>query len=486
MPDPTIQDIEQIRGDIIKQEISFSHLLDELIDHVCCDVENEMLNGLTFSEAYRNVRQKIGPDRFSDIQKETLYEVDSKYRKMKKTMKISGIAGTILFGLAALFKIQHWPLAGIMMTLGALILSFVFLPSSLGVLWKETHNRKRIFLFVAAFLMGFFFIMGTLFKVMHWPGASFIFVISALAMLLLFIPSLIGAIFSDPDNKSFRAVYLTAAVGFMLLTMGMIFKIQHWPLATLLTLAGVIILGFISMPWYTRLRWKDEIHVNPVFIFLVISSLLIIVPVALVNVNLQTSYEDGFYFNQTQQQAMNDYMIMHNTSLISMNHDTLTARSFEMLHMETLKLSKLIGSIKSKMVQESEGEPGKPAISSAQLRQTETGTMINYKLLSRPFHNFVSRQLLPDHDSRLLLEESINQYYDFVCTLVHEGQERYGHILNPKVYFPADTELPVNFSMMSGLHALELLGNSILIVESDIIRSLTSSQNPESLVLSTK
>ena len=32
---------------------------------------------------------------------------------MKNTMKISGIAGTIMFGFATLFKIQHWPLAGI-------------------------------------------------------------------------------------------------------------------------------------------------------------------------------------------------------------------------------------------------------------------------------------------------------------------------------------------------------------------------------------
>ncbi len=70
---------------------------------------------------------------------------------MKNTMKISGVAGTILFGFAALFKIQHWPGAGIMMTLGALILAFVFMPSALGVLWKETHNRKKLVLFISAF-----------------------------------------------------------------------------------------------------------------------------------------------------------------------------------------------------------------------------------------------------------------------------------------------------------------------------------------------
>ena len=81
-----------------------------------------------------------------DIQEETLYAVDTKYRYMKNLMKISGVAGTVMFGFAALFKIQHWPGAGIMMTLGALILVFAFMPSALVVLWKETHSRKRLFL----------------------------------------------------------------------------------------------------------------------------------------------------------------------------------------------------------------------------------------------------------------------------------------------------------------------------------------------------
>ena len=72
-------------------------------------------------------------------------------------MKISGIAGTVLLGFGALFKIQHWPLAGTMTTLGAVTLALVFMPSALGVLWKETHSRKRLFLFISAFLAGMLF-----------------------------------------------------------------------------------------------------------------------------------------------------------------------------------------------------------------------------------------------------------------------------------------------------------------------------------------
>src|SRR5674476_606219 len=202
MPELSLQHIDQISRDITRQEITFSHLLEELIDHVCCDVEDEMQSGLNFSEAYQRVKQKMGSRRLKEIQEETLYAVDTKYRYMKNAMKISGVAGTILFGFAAMFKIQHWPGAGIMMTLGALILVFVFLPSALSVLWKETHNRKKLFMFISAFLTGACFIVGTLFKIQHWPGAGYILTLGTLSGLLLFIPSLLVDRLNDQENKT--------------------------------------------------------------------------------------------------------------------------------------------------------------------------------------------------------------------------------------------------------------------------------------------
>ena len=63
-----------------------------------------------------------------------------------------------MLGFAALFKIMHWPGAGIMLTLGAFILAFVFMPSALTVLWKETHSRKRLFLYISAFVASMLFI----------------------------------------------------------------------------------------------------------------------------------------------------------------------------------------------------------------------------------------------------------------------------------------------------------------------------------------
>jgi len=63
MPELTIYDIERITSDVISQEIIFPNLADELVDHICCDVEYEMEKGLNFNEAYNRVKQKIGKRR---------------------------------------------------------------------------------------------------------------------------------------------------------------------------------------------------------------------------------------------------------------------------------------------------------------------------------------------------------------------------------------------------------------------------------------
>ncbi|MBN2864114.1 MAG: hypothetical protein JXN62_13185 [Bacteroidales bacterium] len=288
MPELSLQNIDQISFEIKNQEIVFSHLPEDLIDHVCCDIEEEMQKGLTFSEAYLKVKAKMGSDRrLREIQEETLYAVDTKYRKMKNTMKISGVIGTTLLGIGPLFKIMHWPGAGPLLTLGAVTLAFVFLPSALVVLWKETKSRKRLLLYISAFFAGMFFIMGTLFKVQHWPGAGFIIALAAFSLLFLFIPALLVNSLKNPEKKIKRPVYILGAVGFICYEAGILFRIQHWPGARLLSLLGLLILFFLAFPWYTWLTWKNEKDVKAEFIFLVIGALAIVIPGMLINLSTQ-------------------------------------------------------------------------------------------------------------------------------------------------------------------------------------------------------
>ena len=474
MPDLSLHHIDQITRDIVKQEITFSHLVHDLIDHVCCDVENEMQSGLNFSEAYQRVKQNMGPRRLKEIQEETLYLVDYKYRIMKNTMKISGVAGTIMFGFAALFKIQHWPGAGYMMPLGALILAFVFLPAALSVLWKETHNRKRLFLFISAFFAGMLLIFGTLFKIQHWPLAGTILTLAAISGILFFIPALALSRLSDQENKAKRPAYMLGAAGIVLFVAGMLFKMQHWPLATLFIVIGIILLCFLAFPMFTWLTWKEESHISSMFIFLVIGFILIVVPGAMITLNLQHSYQAYYYPNNDQQNALYDYLFRNNSSILSRYKDSLNYHEMEQLHSKTTGILTLISNIQKKMVQESEVEPGKPAVSTSQISQTKTGQEILYSELSKPFDPVPAKVfLMPGCSARNELNSSMAEFLNYLTSITAaEDLLKYKKMLDAERFLPAVNQDNGEISLMSGLHTLEIMKNGLLTVESCVLKTI--------------
>jgi uncharacterized protein with PQ loop repeat len=474
MPELSIQNIERVTRDVKKQEIVFSHLFDELIDHICCDIEYEMQDGLTFYEAYNKVKQKIGPRQLKEIQEETLYAVDTKYRNMKNTMKISGVTGTVLSGFAALFKIQHWPGAGAMMTLGAAILAFVFLPSALGVLWKETHNKNRLMLFISAFLSGMFLILGILFKVQHWSGAGTLLILATMTGILFFIPAIVINRFRDQEDKVKRPVYILGAIGFIFYLAGLLYKIQHWTGAALLMVSGLIILCVFVFPWYTWLSWKEERHINSKFLYIAIGTLAIIIPGAMFNLSLQYAFEDGFYPHQEQQQAMYNYLYNNNNYLMNRYRDSLNYKGMEELHSKTTDLLALISDIQLKMVQESEGKPGKPAVSADKIAQTETGREIQYRLLTNPFTAApVNDFLMPGCTSRRELENALTGYANYTSSLAKGAKvQGYKSLLDPATYLHGNDPGVRSMSLMSGLHSLELLKNGLLTVESYMLNSI--------------
>jgi len=474
MPELSLAHIDQISRDIRQQEISFSHLMDELIDHVCCDVEYEMQRGLEFADAYRKVKTNIGPRGLKEIQEETLYAVDTKYRKMKNLMKISGVAGTILFGFAAMFKIQHWPGATIMLTLGAFILIFAFLPSALVVLWKETHNTKRVFLFISAFLTGTCFIAGTLFKIQHWPYAGLILAIGAIAGVLLFIPSLLINRMNDLESKAKRPAYIIGAAGSILFVAGLLFKIQHWPLATTIIVIGLILMVIIALPLYTYVTWKDDSHISPIFIFMIVGSLLIIMPGALLNLNLQHSYVEYYYPNNSKQNELFKYLYKTNTSLVTRYRDSLNYRQIEQLHSKTIQVLGVITSIQDNMVVQSEENFGKKSEKGTQIRQSETGNEIIYTGITNPIDPApVLNYLSPGRSARKALTSSMADYLSYITEMVPPQELTYYKKMLDAETFLADINPEGEFiSLMSGLHSLQIMKNRLLTVESSVLSTI--------------
>jgi hypothetical protein len=475
MPELSLQNIDQISKDIRRQEITFSHLADELIDHICCDVEYQMKNGMSFPEAYRLVKEKVGSRRLKEIQEETLYIVDTKYRLMKNTMKISAIAGTVMLGFAALFKIMHWPGAGILMTLGAFTLAFIFMPSALTVLWKETHSGKRLFLYISAFITAMLFIIGVVSKVQHWPLAAFILMLAALSGIVTFIPALLVSKLKDQENRSKKIVYILGAAGLIFYTLALLCKIQHWPGASLFIACGVIIIFFVVFPWYTWISWKEDKNVSAKFIFMVVGSLALVIPGILLNLSLQRNYDAGYYREQSEQQAMLEYRFAENQSFLAGCNDTIVSPVLGEINAKTNNLLKVINDIEAKMIGESEGKPGVPVVITRQIKETESGPEIQFPSLLQPFHIVPFRDFLQEGSgSRMELNTALKEYSDYLSGLIpRDVFNNYEDLLDPSFYLPEFNPETDRISLMSGLHMLELLKNGILTVESQIFSAVS-------------
>lgn len=312
----THKHLELITADVSRADISFSHLKYDLIDHICCDLENEMSHGLPFEKAYEMVKKRIGLRGLQQIQEDTLSLIDKKYRIMKNTMKIFGVISTILMSFGALFKIEHWPGAGVMLVLGFFLLCFVFLPSAVYVSYREVSNRTKLFLHLTGFLAGFLFAIGFLFKIQHWPGAGYLIIIAA-AVSLFFIPAFFINQLRQTNSATQKTALVFGLVGSIFHLLGFLFKINHWPGAAIALMAGTILLIFIAFPMYAASHYKGYEHVSSRFAFVTFAVIWFIVPTMLISLNVSKDVREGFKEIEQNKQFNIQYLTSKNNKIFT-------------------------------------------------------------------------------------------------------------------------------------------------------------------------
>lgn len=472
MPDLNLHHIDQITKDVRIQEIGFSHLFHDLVDHICCDVEYHMQQGMTFDEAYRIVKGKIGFRGLKKVQEDTLYAVDTKYRNMKNLMKISGTTGTILLGFAAIFKISHWPLAGALVTLGAMVLSFLFLPSALVVLWKETKNQKKLIMFISAFIAGLTFIFGMCFKIQHWPGAGLMIFIGLGVATLVFIPSLLIQLFQDKEKKHLRPLYVVGAVSVIFYIIGLWFKIIHWPLATTLMLSGSFVLMIVVLPWYARVQWKNETNVDARFIFMIVIPLLFILPGALINLSVSRNYNEGFLKRIQKQDVLINMQQDRNNLFLTLYKDSVAFPRLDSIHSSAGKLLGVINKIEHNMVAIADEYNGQTDQKLIELSGPDNDSYISYENIKAPLHEIPATvMLLPGCRARAVLEKEVINYKEVISRKTNISRAKtYDQLLTLSEYLP-ETDTPgFELGLLPRLNTLSLLESAVLLSESDALK----------------
>jgi len=266
--------------------------------------------------------------------------------------------------------------------------------------------------------------------------------------------------FKDEENKSKRPVFILAAIGLIFYMAGLLFKIQHWPLATMFMILGVLIIGVIVFPLYTWLTYKEDTNVKASFIFIIIGTLVIIIPGALINMNLQKSFDDGYYPNLRNQQAMSQYLQVKSNSFFTAGADSLLNSQLVQLHTKTAEVLALISNIELKMIQASAAESGIPS-------NKVTGSAIDVSNLSSPFNHVpVATFLLPGTQMRQELDSKLSDYKQYLNSLnIGSDIKILSDFLASSDLFSVELQDGKSSSTITGLHSLELVKSTILTVE---------------------
>ena len=183
------QQIDYILSDIGARGVEMESLQQNLLDHVCCIIENNLEENGDFESFYKKTIHTFYKDELWEIEEETLLLLTYKnYYTMKKIMINSGIAAATFFIIGSFFKFMHWPGASLLILLGMAIGALVFLPLIFLFKKNETTESKGKIVLGIGVINGILFCAYSLFKVMHWPYASNLWFITLGLFSFVFIP----------------------------------------------------------------------------------------------------------------------------------------------------------------------------------------------------------------------------------------------------------------------------------------------------------
>ena len=138
---------------------------------------------------------------------------------MKQKIYILGVITTLIVFIGAIFKVNHMPGAGVMLTLGLLTMVFIFLPAALINHYKSEESNHNLLLYIVTYLTCFVIFISMLFKIQHWPFAGVMFTIALPFPYVIFLPVFLIV---TAKNKNFN-IYNTVFV-LLLLALNSVFS----------------------------------------------------------------------------------------------------------------------------------------------------------------------------------------------------------------------------------------------------------------------
>lgn len=196
------EQVDFIIADIEARGIGLDDLQQNLLDHICCILEQDVTGDNDFTACYnRTIRQFYKHD-LAEIERETYSLLKFKnYYTLKRSMMISGVVSVVLFITAAIFKIMYWPGAGALFFLGIVLFSLLFLPLLVLLKTKEQKSGRSKTILLLAAAVAVLFSMANLFTIMRWEGANYLWYATIVTSACLLTPVYFFTGIRNPETR---------------------------------------------------------------------------------------------------------------------------------------------------------------------------------------------------------------------------------------------------------------------------------------------
>lgn len=176
-----------IKEILVLQGVTFKPLQEEMIDHIGCDIEERMSQGLTFDEALQQTINDIPENHLKHIQTDTMDTINKRFT-LSRWLSYAAIASLIS---AVFFKTLHLQFSDELLLLSFALIAVALLSGSLSGIY--VNREKRGALRVLAVVTGVVLLLiGYAFRILHLPGAGTIIL---LAVGLLVVTLVINTLF---------------------------------------------------------------------------------------------------------------------------------------------------------------------------------------------------------------------------------------------------------------------------------------------------
>jgi len=127
---------------------------------------------------------------------------------MKQKIYILGAVTTLIVFTGAVLKIQHWPGAAILLTIGLGTMVWIFLPLALVNSYKANKIRENLSLYIVTYITCFVVFMAMLFKIQHWPYAGVFLTIALPFPYIVFLPVFLTATSKNKNFNIYNVVFV--------------------------------------------------------------------------------------------------------------------------------------------------------------------------------------------------------------------------------------------------------------------------------------